>query len=255
MSVYLHPQLGEVTLNPSVKARRLSLSVRSGGEIRLTIPRGVSERDALRFLDEKASWAERARERVAKRQVCQTIEPGYATRSHILQLDPHSTREIRVRIADGIIRVSYPAEMRYDEEPIQEMIRKGIEEAWRREAKADLPERVKRLAVVHGFRHGAVSVRNARTRWGSCSPTDDISLSIHLMKLPDHLIDYIILHELCHTKHKNHGKRFHALLDRVTGSRHLLLRKELRNYSTRWIGASRHADSNGEVPTISNNEM
>ena len=116
----------------------------------------------------------------------------------------------------------------------QDAIRKGIEQAWRTEAQADLPQRTARLAGQLGFRCGAVTVRNARTRWGSCSARDDISLSIHLMKLPDELIDYVIIHELCHTIHKNHGPKFHKLLDRLTGGHHLELRRRLKTYSTRW---------------------
>lgn len=125
-------------------------------------------------------------------------------------------------------------ELRYEAAEVQDAIRKGIEQAWRTEAQADLPQRTARLAGQLGFRCGAVTVRNARTRWGSCSARDDISLSIHLMKLPDELIDYVIIHELCHTIHKNHGPKFHKLLDRLTGGHHLELRRRLKTYSTRW---------------------
>lgn len=234
MQSYRHPVLGEITVNPSAKARRLSISVRPGGEVRLTIPRRVSEQEALRFLDEKAAWVQRARERIAKRCVRQPIVPPYATRAYSLYLDPGSSPDVCVRVASGRITVSYPAEMNYEDETVQEVIRQGIETAWRIEAKAFLPGRVAELSRQTGLRCGKVTVRNARTRWGSCSVANDISLSIHLMKLPDLLIDYIILHELCHTRHKNHGPRFHALLDQLCGGRHLDLRRQLKNYSTRW---------------------
>lgn len=61
MSEYAHPSLGTVRIVRSERARRLTLSVRASGEIRLTIPRGMNEREALRFLDEKQAWAERTR--------------------------------------------------------------------------------------------------------------------------------------------------------------------------------------------------
>jgi len=81
---------------------------------------------------------------------------------------------------------------------------------------------------------GKVRIRNTVSKWGSCSTRNDISLSLHLMRLPDRLIDYIILHELCHTVHHNHGPQFHALLDRLTGGNHAELQREIRQYRTRW---------------------
>ncbi|MDD3108057.1 MAG: M48 family metallopeptidase, partial [Alistipes sp.] len=97
-----------------------------------------------------------------------------------------------------------------------------------------LPPRVRQLCRTFGFRCGEVTIRNTRTRWGSCSADDNLSLSLHLMKLPDELTDYILLHELCHTRHKNHGPAFYALLNQVTSGRHPQLLKALKAYTTRW---------------------
>lgn len=234
MPSYRHPSLGEITLNPSPKAHRLSISIRPGGEIRLTFPRRMNWKEALPFLDEKAAWITRTQQRIAERQVREIIAPPYSTRNHTLYLDPHPCQSVRVHIEAERIVVSYPAHIPYQEESVQNAIRQGIEEAWRLEAKSYLPERVATLSRQTGLRCGKVSVRNARTRWGSCSVNNDISLSLHLMKLPDRLIDYIILHELSHTRHKNHGPRFHALLNRLCGGEEAARRKELKNYSTRW---------------------
>lgn len=74
----------------SVRARRLSLSVRAGGEVRLTVPAGIGSRTALRFLEEKADWALRAKERMAERYPKQIIAMPYATRSHVLRALPVS---------------------------------------------------------------------------------------------------------------------------------------------------------------------
>ncbi len=234
MKVVQHPVLGEITVNPSVRARRLSISVRPGGEVRLTVPRRMSAQEALRFLEEKMDWVLRARARMAERCRPQLIVPPYATRNHHLWLEPVAGTEIRVRVSGERIEVRYPSELMTDNDRVQEAIRRGIEEAWRIEAKAYLPGRVAELSRQTGLRCGRVTIRNARTRWGSCSVNNDISLSLHLMKLPDPLIDYIILHELCHTRHKNHGPRFHALLDKLCQGRHLVLRRQLKAYSTRW---------------------
>ena len=88
------------------------------------------------------------------------------------------------------------------------------------------------LAVKYGFSYNAVSLRNSRTRWGSCSNRKNISLSIYLQLLPTHLSDYVLLHELCHTVEMNHSATFWALMDKVTDGRARSLRRELRTYAT-----------------------
>jgi predicted metal-dependent hydrolase len=229
-----HPVLGDITISKTKRARRITLSVRPSGVVRLSIPPWVSTKEGMRFVDSKAQWVQAALTRYAEKNPAEVIEMPYSTRTHHLELFPGNADAISVRIKDGVIRVSYPLEEDYRDPEVQAAIKKGILEAWRAEAKSYLPERVAALASKHGFKAGKVSVRNTVSKWGSCSPRNDISLSLHLMRLPDHLIDYIILHELCHTVHKNHGPRFHALLDEHTGGRHKSLNKELRSYNTRW---------------------
>jgi predicted metal-dependent hydrolase len=103
--------------------------------------------------------------------------------------------------------------------------------------------RLQELARVHHFNYGKVSIRNQKTKWGSCSSRNNISLNINLVRLPDQLRDYVILHELVHTRIKNHGKEFWAKLDKVLGGGAKELAKRLRRYRL-----ARHADS-GQVPS------
>ena len=100
----------------------------------------------------------------------------------------------------------------------------------RREAVAVLPSRVAELAVRTGLQYRSVTIRATRSKWGSCNGRNDLSLSLYLMTLPEHLRDFVILHELCHTVHHDHSPRFHALLDRLVGGKEKLLNKELRSY-------------------------
>ena len=105
-------------------------------------------------------------------------------------------------------------------------------EELRRAAREDLPERIARLSAATGLRYEKLSIRASRTKWGSCSGQNHISLSLFLMTLPEHLRDFVILHELCHTVHHNHSPRFHALLDRLVGGREKELNRELRRFTT-----------------------
>ncbi len=87
-------------------------------------------------------------------------------------------------------------------------------EQTRKIAKKVLPKRLGELAQQYGFCYKRLAVRNARTRWGSCSHANNINLNMHLIKLDNDLIDYVILHELCHTIEKNHSPRFWALVEK-----------------------------------------
>lgn len=106
-------------------------------------------------------------------------------------------------------------------------------EALRQAARTDLPARAERLAQALGFRYGRLSIRASQTKWGSCSGRNDISLSVFLMALPEHLRDYVIVHELCHTVHHNHSAQFHALVDQCLSGREKELARELRTYTIR----------------------
>ena len=84
-------------------------------------------------------------------------------------------------------------------------------------AKAMLKHRLQELAQQHGFSYNRVAVRNQKSRWGSCSHLNNINLNINLVSLTSDLMDYVILHELVHTKIKNHSKKYWAELDRYVG--------------------------------------
>lgn len=99
----------------------------------------------------------------------------------------------------------------------------------REEAREKLGKRLSELAQEHNFQYNRVSIRNQKTRWGSCSSKDNISLNMKLLHLPDHLIDYILLHELVHTRVKNHSKTFWDELETVVPNARTI-DKQLRDY-------------------------
>jgi len=96
-------------------------------------------------------------------------------------------------------------------------------------AKKKLIGRLDVLAEKHDFSYNRVFIKNQKTRWGSCSAKNNINLNVRLVNLPDELMDYVILHELVHTKVKNHSKKFWAELDKLVGNSKAR-DKELREY-------------------------
>lgn len=102
-------------------------------------------------------------------------------------------------------------------------------QAMRAEAKKVLPQRLRELAQEHGFEYNQVRIKHNSSNWGSCSRKGNINLNLNLVRLPDELRDYVLLHELCHLKHPDHGPGFHSLLETLCPE-HRKKEKELRNY-------------------------
>ena len=187
-------------------------------------------REGLAFLAAKESWVAAALERMERSHPVRLLEPPYATRTHVLRWYPepgrervvcHVTADENSGFVSGFDAVLLPeVQARRGREPSVPACR----------AKALLPGMVEELAARYGFRYGKVTVRATRSRWGSCSSRNDISLSIFLVRLPLPLIEYVIVHELCHTCHKDHSARFHALADTLLGGREKELAREIRRY-------------------------
>ena len=102
-------------------------------------------------------------------------------------------------------------------------------EQLRAQAKASLPQRLAQLAAQHGFSYNKVFIKNNVSNWGSCSSRKNINLNLRLVTLPAELQDYVMLHELCHLRHLNHGPEFHALLEHVCPG-HRELARQMKAY-------------------------
>ena len=88
-------------------------------------------------------------------------------------------------------------------------------ESLRRQAKTELPPRLASLAARYGFTYNKVTIKHNATNWGSCSTKGNINLNLNIVRLPRVLQDYVLLHELCHLRHLDHGHAFHLLLEHL----------------------------------------
>lgn len=106
----------------------------------------------------------------------------------------------------------------------QKALRDVLVEVLREEAKILLPQKLSYFSGQYGFHFHKVTIKHNSSNWGSCSRAGNINLNLNLIRLPEPLCDYVLLHELCHLKEPNHGLRFHALLERLCLSniRHLI---------------------------------
>ena len=225
--------VGPVRLTKNSRYRNLKITVRPLFGVNVSIPLQTSFEEAEHFVRMKKEWIKRTVAKVKHFENKLTLfdeNTSFSTRGHNLKIMTHQRSTLQIIIKKGMIYVFYPSWADVTDARIQSVIRKAVTEAWRIEAKSFLPGRVKELAGKFEFRYRNVMIKNAGTRWGSCSSVNNINLNVQLMRLPPHLTDYVILHELAHTVEKNHGKRFWALLEKITGNARGL-DKQLKNYN------------------------
>lgn len=230
------PELGEVNIRHSAKAKRISIRLKPFEGVSLVIPKDGSIKDGVRFLHEKRTWIKTNLQKLEEKEQKLTIfneNTSFKTRSFALKVSKHSKSNIRLHLKNGLLQVFYPETVSVAHPDIQETIRYGIEEALRHEAKRFLPGRLTWLAEQHSISYRNITIKNLKSRWGSCSAQNNINLNLHLMRLPDKLIDYVLLHELCHVHEKNHGPHFWARLDMMCYGQARQLDKAIKNYQTK----------------------
>lgn len=225
-------EIGKVILKRSTRSRSLRIRVNWKEGVTVIMPPQISETTALRFVREKKNWIAHSlkrQEKIKKQSTVFNETSCFTTRSHTLHLLKHNKNTVKSIVSGNKIVVWYPAFADVEDSRIQLIIRRVILEAWRVEAKLYLPGRVALLAKQFNYKYNKLMVKNTKTRWGSCSAKNNINLNLQLMRLPNRLIDYIILHELTHTVHKNHHQTFWDRMESIVpGARKF--DKELNTY-------------------------
>lgn len=169
-----------------------------------------------------------------ERNLPQPLRPGFCIDAPCfrLRVEQGGWKYFTVKTTDEGIVILCPEGADFEQASVQDLLKEAIIRALKKGAKGYLPPLLDELAARYGLSYRKVKITGSRSRWGSCSAIGSINLSCYLMLLPPHLMDYVLLHELAHTRHMNHGQQFWELLDNMTGGRAHSLRKELRNYKT-----------------------
>ena len=206
----LAPPAGSaVVWRRSDRARRYRLWLGRDGAAVMVIPRRGSEREARRFLEQQRDWLDRARARQqARPRPADVWRPGTSIlwRGEALPLRV-AAEGVRPMVCLGADVFRVPQ--------LEGDLRPALEAQFDRRARIELPARTWELAVMAGIELRRVSVRNQRSRWGSCSAGGTISLNWRLVQAPDFVRDYIIHHELMHLREMNHSPRFWTHVEAV----------------------------------------
>jgi hypothetical protein len=191
------------------RARRYLLRLRPDGTARVTIPRGGSTEAAQQFVERHAVWLERELKRLQtqpRKPAAWTIGTEIFLHGIAVRIEAGTDGETKtVRFGGESVRLP---DLVADLHP-------AIEGHLRRLAARELPPRVLELATRHGLTVRRITVRNQKSRWGSCSRRGTISLNWRLIQTPAFVSDYICLHELVHLKQMNHSPTFWREMERV----------------------------------------
>lgn len=227
VTAFIHPKWGAVKVNFTARARRITMRGQADA-IHVTAPYIARDSDIENALEKFGEALLQQR----NKKVHGTIDTTFKIDSDNIKLkvEEHEGKEFIMRYQEGQFILLCPHNTNYPD--IQEWLHKVVTNTLKKEAKRVLPIRLKELAETNGFKYNCCSIRDMHTRWGSCNQKGNISLSIYLILLPDKLINYVLLHELCHTVEMNHGEHFWALLDKVCHCNSRELRKELKKHRT-----------------------
>lgn len=229
-SIMEHPRWGRIFVTRNPRARRIILRSRQDG-IYITIPTFATKGDIEKALDECAPklLQKKPQEELA------TIDCNYSYENNnfTFNISEHDRKIFQLKHNGKYFTLLCPKGTDYYTTEMQKWLHKTLAQAITCRAKELLPERLKKLANEKGFTYSRCTVRNVHTRWGSCNTKGNISLNVSLIQLPDELIDYVLLHELCHTIEMNHSERFWTLMDKVVApAKAKELRKRLKAYKT-----------------------
>jgi len=226
-------KIGNVKFRKNKRSKNISIAIRPLKGVVVNLPYLSSYRFALNIVEKKRSWILSNLPKIEKIENKLTIfteKSFFNTKNRKLIICKNIDTNFITKITLDSIIIKYPSNVDVKCEKVQEIIRSVIIKTLRMEAKEYLPIRTRQLAEKYHFTYNTVFIKNAKSLWGSCSSTNNINLNLHLLRLPEYLADYIIIHELCHTVEKNHGKGFWELMDSILGDAKKLS-KELKTYS------------------------
>ncbi len=231
------PELGDIYFNRSQRATRINIQILED-KLKVTLPMRASEKDAMRFIDSVREKILKKRaqvkEKIRKNKQIIDEQSPFRALTFVTDIKPTHREDIYCCLKNQVLSIEIPSEVDCREEQMQNYLHRIIARYLRLEAKRVLPQRTRLLADKFGFRFSTVKIQSSRTRWGSCSAKGNINFSLYLMALPAHLIDYVILHELCHTRELNHSTDFWRWLNRVTDNQSDRLKEELKNFNFNW---------------------
>lgn len=218
---------GQIIIRTHRLARRITMRTKEDG-LHITVPPLTRTSKVMEIVEEYRSRLYETWERT----IPQPLDIGFRIDAPCfrLRVEQGNWNRFTVRFQEEETVIFCPKGTDFKQKSTQDLLKNAIVRAMKRRAEVYLPPILKEFAEAFGLTYRQIKITKSRSRWGSCSTTKNINLSCYLMLLPSHLMDYVLLHELAHTREMNHGPQFWELLDNLTEGQAHTLRKELRNF-------------------------
>ncbi len=219
-------ELGNIILKPNARARTIICRYRDG-QFQLTFPSHLSKAEIMKTIESMRQDMHRLKENHPESDILLQNGSEREMYQSKIKISEGSLRNFYYGYRDGVHNIVCPPGTDYSTMETKTILKKHIVNILRKSAMEALPPKAEHYASIHGFSYQQVKINTSRGRWGSCSSRQTINLSCFCMLFPEYLIDFVILHELCHTIEMNHGVKFWQLLDSVTQNNAKRLTKEL----------------------------
>ena len=223
-------EFGAIRVKRVHVAQHIRLKVTADGILVATLPNRAPLRLVKALIDDSRDELRRIITSAQQSHSRIYSEGEHIGASHSLHFIHSLTGLERATLRGLLIEVTIPYNVDSLSTEAQLLAKKGVIKALKKEAAAYLPRRLSYLAEQFGFSYDTVRYTNAKGRWGSCSSSGTISLNIALMNLPMEIIDYILVHELCHTREMNHSTQFWAMVETICPT-YKSLRRTLKDYT------------------------
>lgn len=199
-------------VRPSERARRLAVRVLPGGFVEVVVPQGTRPRTVQQFVARHRRWIEH---KVEQYRPVDAMPADRLPDSIRFAASGHAFR-LQYAAGDGSLRLQPAGEALVVHGDVGRvaLVRHALQRFTMHMARAVLAPRLQQLSGVTGLSYHRLQIRRQRTRWGSCSRSGTISLNACLLFQPPEVVDYLLIHELAHTRHMNHSRRFWALVAR-----------------------------------------
>ncbi len=248
--IYTDTEIGEIRLVKNARSRRLSIRVHPVRGVTVTIPWLMRYDDGMKFFLRKRDWVlstvrrqgERLRQAEKDGMAVSSIHDGTVVRTLLSEIvfvrdvpaaEHPSGAPLRISVRSSLVEdvkltgrlylsldrplsrkeVHYPCVS--DGPALSAALMKALVKILRDEARSLLPVKLRFFAERYGFRYNGVTIKHNSSNWGSCSTLGNINLNLNLVRLPEPVCDYVLLHELAHLRHHDHGPEFHDLLERL----------------------------------------